>query len=183
MNDPHYKTMTNFLVSMGTEDVPHTEKNYLAHLINVHRLMESEGCDVELCRAGMFHSIYGTETFQRFKLPLERRGELRELIGPRAERLAYFNSAMDRTTFDAAVARTEDPARFRDRITGEEVVLGKAEFDDLCAVHLYDWLEQAVRSRFGWDYRREAYERMARRVGERAVAARQRVYAQETQSQ
>ena len=40
----------------------------------------------------MFHSIYGTERFQGFTLPLERRGEISALIGERAERLAYLNS-------------------------------------------------------------------------------------------
>ena len=39
------------------------------------------------------------------------------------------------------------------------------DFDDLCRVHLYDWLEQAPRSRFGYGYRREAYRGMAERLG------------------
>ena len=43
----------------------------------------------------MFHSIYGTEKFQGFTLPLERRAEVRALIGDRAERLAYLNCAKD----------------------------------------------------------------------------------------
>ena len=58
----------------------------------------------------MFHSIYGTEQFQRFALPLERRGEVRAQIGERAERLAYLNCAMDRASFDAAAASGLGPA-------------------------------------------------------------------------
>ena len=53
------KRLTDFLVDLGVEQVPHTHKSYLAHLVAVYRLMESEGCTEELCRAGMFHSIYG----------------------------------------------------------------------------------------------------------------------------
>src|ERR1700722_19541830 len=123
--------------------------------------MEAEGCEDEVCRAGMFHSIYGTEMFQGFKLPLESRTQVRQLIGERAERLGYFNCAMDRATFDSALDQTGYLYRFIDLITREPIELAKAEFDDLCRVHLYDWLEQAPRSRFGIDFRRTAYLRMA----------------------
>jgi hypothetical protein len=157
----NYKRLTEFLVNLGIEKVPHTEKTYLGHLINVYRLMENEGCTEELCRAGMFHSIYGTQQFQGFKLPLESREELRKLIGVRAEKLAYLNCAMQRETFDEAALGNGETYRFTDRITREPVELSRADFDDLCRVHLYDWLEQAPRSRYGWGYRRSAYRRMS----------------------
>ena len=98
--DKDFKRLTDFLVGMGVEQVPHTHKSYLAHLIAVFRSLESLGCPEDVCRAGMFHSIYGTERFQGFTLPLEQRGEVRTLIGDRAERLAYLNFAMDRASLD-----------------------------------------------------------------------------------
>ena len=150
-----YKELTDFLVALEIDEVPHTQKNYLAHLIAVYRFMKDAGCSEELCRAGMFHSIYGTQQFQGFKLGLEQRDEVRGLIGDRAERLAYLNCAMNRESFDARRA-VRGPYRFRDRITEETVELDRGDFDDLCRVHLYDWLEQAPRSRYGWGYRRDA---------------------------
>jgi hypothetical protein len=177
--DGEYKRLTNFLVGLGIEEVPHTGKSYLAHLIAVYRLMESEGCNEELCRAGMFHSIYGTQQFQGFKLSVEQRAEIRALIGERAERLGYFNCSMDRPSFDRAVQNGVEPYCFTDRLTGEEITLSREEFDDLCRVHLYDWLEQVPRSRFGWGFRREAYRRMAERLGGVALQAYNRVFAQE----
>ena len=96
--------------------------------------MEARGCNEELCRAGMFHSIYGTEKFQGFALPLERRPEVRALIGERAERLAYLNCAMDRASFDRAVAQAAGPYRIVDRLTGAEVELSAGDFDDLCRI-------------------------------------------------
>src|SRR5579872_1149012 len=143
--DGSTRHLTDFLIELGTEKIPHTNKNYLAHVIAVHRLMRDQGCTDELCRAGMFHSIYGTELFQRFALPLERRAEIRALIGERAERLAYFNCALDRAPFDRTVEQG-GPPRVRDRFTGQEVPLSVEDFDDLCRVHLYDWLEQVGRS-------------------------------------
>jgi hypothetical protein len=179
MLDPNYKKMTDFLVSLGTEKVAHSGKSFLAHLIGVYNLMREAGCDQDLCRAGMFHSIYSTETFSHFKLPLERREELRALIGERAERLAYLNCAINRESFDRAVGQDAESYRVLDRLTGQEVEVGRTDFDDLCRVHLYDWLEQVPRSRFGWGYRREAYRRMADRLDSVARQTYDRVFAEE----
>lgn len=173
-----FKQLTDFLLNLGIEQIAHTQKNYLAHLISVYKLMETAGCDEELCRAGMFHSIYGTEKFQGFKLELDQRDELAELIGRRAERLAYWNCLMDRASLDELLTGSQaEPLMLRNRETGELMPLTRREFDDLIAVHLFDWLEQAPRSRFGWDYRRQAYRQMAERLGGAAVTTYDRVFA------
>jgi hypothetical protein len=173
--------MTDFLVEMGVEQVPHTHKTYLGHLIAVFRSLEAGGCPQEVCRAGMFHSIYGTERFQGFTLPLERRGEIRTLIGDRAERLAYLNCAMERASFDRALEQPVEPYQIIDRFSGEEVDLSPSDFDDLCWVHLFDWLEQVPRSR-DWDYRRTAYRRMAERLGRVAVQQYEQTFADSVRS-
>jgi hypothetical protein len=174
-----FKRLTDFLVGLNVEQVPHTDKSYLAHLVGVYRLMESRGCTEEVCRAGMFHSIYGTEMFQGFKLALDRRPDVRALIGDRAERLAYLNCALDRASLDRAVEPGAGACRIVDRLTGQPVELSPGDFDDLCRVHLYDWLEQVPRSRWGWGYRRAAYRRMAERLGPVALEAYDRVFAAE----
>jgi len=179
MNDPLYKQMTDFLLGLGIEEMSHTGKTYLGHLLAVHRLMQVQGCEHDACRAAMFHSIYGTEEFQRFQLPVERRHEVCAVIGERAERLAYLNCAMDRASFDAALQLGQPPYPMRDRFTGEEVMLGREDFDDLCRVQLYDWLEQVPRSRRGYGYRRAAYRGIAERLGPDALAAYDRVFASE----
>src|SRR5262245_25981997 len=171
-----FKQLTDFLVNLGIEQVAHTQKNYLAHLISVYKLMQAGGCDEDLSRAGLFHSIYGTERFQGFKLPLERRTELAEMIGSRAERLAYWNCLMDRSSLDNLLLQAEEPYLLRNRESGEMMQLTRRELDDLCCVHLFDWLEQAPRSSFGWDYRRRAYRQMAERLGSRALQAYDKVF-------
>jgi hypothetical protein len=174
--DKNFKRLTNFLVEMGVEQVAHTHKSYLAHLIAVYRLLESQGLPEDVCRAGMYHSIYGTEKFQGFTLPLDRRGEVRALIGDRAEWLAYLNCAMDRSSFDRVIDQAVEPYQILDRINGEEVNLSRQDFDDLCRVHLYDWLEQVPRSQ-EWDYRQEAYRRMAARLGRSSQENFEQIYA------
>src|SRR5262249_36527926 len=155
-------------------------KTYMAHLAGLYRYLEEHGFGEEVARAGMFHSIYGTELFQGFKLPVERRSEVRELIGERAERLAYWNCAMDRASFDRAIQLPSGPYRIVDRLTGETIEMTAEDFDDLCRIHLYDWMEQVARSK-RWDYRRAAYQRMAERLGTGPRAEFGRVFAQETE--
>ncbi|MFN4258476.1 MAG: DUF6817 domain-containing protein [Gemmataceae bacterium] len=176
MASTNFKHLTDFLIAQGIDKIGHTQKTYLAHLIGVYRDLESWGCAAELCQAGMFHSIYGTERFQGFKLPLTQRDEVRQLIGDRAEWLAYLNCAIDRTIFDHTVPQQQEPYVIRDRITGADVTLSENDFNDLCRIHLCDWLEQVPRSR-EWDYRRAAYRHMAARLGGAALEAYERVFA------
>ena len=176
--DPKYREMIDFLRGLGTEDVPHSgEKGFLAHLVAVARDLESWGCDRDVCRAGLFHSIYGTELFRRWSLPLERRGEVRALIGERAEWLAFVNCMMDRTSFEVLL---ESQGNFciRNRETGEPIELSRQDYDDLVYLRLCDWLEQVARSN-RWDYRRDAIRKMAQRLGGIADESYQRVYAHE----
>lgn len=168
---------TDFLLGLGTDKVPHTgDDAFMTHLISVHRDLDAWGCEEAVCLGGLYHSIYGTELFQRFALPLERRGEVRALAGARAERLGYLNSAMDRPSFDAILA-DHGPRRMRDRFTDETVDFTDREFEDLCTIHLCDWLEQLPRGQ-RWDYRHDAYRRLADHLGGVAKDGYDRVYAQ-----
>lgn len=174
--EPTFRELTDFFIAIGADQVGHTDKTYLAHAIAVHRDLKSWGCDDELCRVGMFHSIYGTEKFQRFTLPLDRRAELKGLIGERAEYLAYLNCALVRPSLDPNLPKDEGPYVIEDRLTGGSVELSAEDFDDLVRVHLCDWLEQVPRSE-EWDYRRDSYKAMAERLGGVALESFRKVYA------
>jgi hypothetical protein len=177
--ETHFKQMTNFIRSVGADDIEHSERTYLAHAIGVANDLRKWGCNEVMCDAAVFHSIYGTELFQRFTLPLERRDEVRELIGETAEKFAYLNCAMDRAKFDESIHQTTDPYFIGDRFAGEDVELTEAEFDDLVRMHLCDWLEQVGHSK-SWDYRRDAYRQMAVRLGGFPLEEYDRVFAMET---
>jgi hypothetical protein len=177
MNDPDYAKMIEFLRGLEIEQVTHTgQKGFLAHLVAVFHDLERWGCSRDVCRAGLFHSIYGTELFRRWSLPLDRRADVQAVIGERAERLAYANCLMDRSSFDALL-ESEGPYGLRNRETGETMELSRGDFDDLVRVHLCDWLEQVARSG-RWDYRPEAMRRMAKRLGGIAQESYDRVYSQ-----
>ncbi len=171
-----FKQMTDYIVSLGAADVSHTDKSYLAHAIGVYNDLRKWDASEEVARAGLFHSIYGTQIFQGFTLPVERRPELQALIGDHAEKLAYVNCFMDRGSLDAQLEQIDGPYSIIHRETGEEIELTKAEYDDLVTLHLCDWLEQVPRAQ-KWDYRRDAYRRMAERLGGVALENWERVYA------
>lgn len=172
------KELTDYIIKLGAADLPHTEKTYLAHAIGVYTDLRAWDCDDALCDAGLFHSIYGTQGFQGFTLPLEKRQELQELIGQRAERLAYLNCFMQRETLDALVDQQQEEYVLRHRVSGEPLTLSPQEFDDLCTLHLCDWLEQAPRSAHP-QTRRAAYRGMAKRLGGVAEESFYRVFAEE----
>jgi hypothetical protein len=176
MSQNSFKRMTDFFMAVGANDVSHSEKTYLAHAIGVHNDLKEWGCSEDVCRGGMFHSIYGTQKFQSFTLPLERRPELRELIGERPERLAYLNCMMDRDSFDRAAKQADGPYRIIQRVTKEVIDVSPQDFDDLCTIHLCDWVEQVGRSQ-QWDYRRDAYRTLADRLGGIAAESYGRVFA------
>ena len=62
---------------------------FFKHLTAVEDTMRDLGADHDLVNAGLFHSIYGTEGFQAFTVPLSRRPEIRGLIGERAEHICF----------------------------------------------------------------------------------------------
>ena len=178
-----------FLESLGTADVAHTGGDFLHHLRAVHDLLRAHGAPEHIAAAGLFHSIYGTERFQDFTLPLNQRPKVRALIGDQAERLAWLNCVMDRASFDNAVAQALNnpepnsaPQTIHDR-EGAEIPITTNELRDLAQVHLFDWLEQVERSASdqpgGWDYRRQAYEQMAALIGGPAQTLYKEVFARE----
>lgn len=172
------KTMTDYLIEFGAEHVPHTGKTYLGHAVSVYQDMKGWQADDELCRAAMFHSIYGTLGFETLTLPLDRRGELRDLIGERAEKLVYTNCAMDRDSLFSQVDQYQDHYQIKDRFTNGYVSLSRAEFEDLMQLHLCDFLEQVERTN-EWDYAREAMGILSARIGAAARKAYEATFARE----
>jgi len=172
------KKFAEFFREEGANDIGHSDITYLAHAMGVYRDLKFWGCDEELCHMAIFHSIYGTESFQGYTLPLDRRGEIQSFIGERAERLAYLNCALTYESFDRNFKEGAMSYNFFDRFKNEEVELSPNDFEDLCRVHLCDRLEQAGRS-MDWDWRRETFEGMAEFLGGVAKESYDRVYAEE----
>ena len=192
--------MHDFLRQSIPEALAHTGKDsFDSHLQGVETILRLWNAKDEVCRAGLFHSIYGTEAFQGFKLALANRPRLRDLIGCKAERLAWIFCVVDRKTVDVTLYEPEylqnqphhgiqfyarpELGRFPIPLEDEE------EWLDFLELSLADWLEQVEGAAqkenklFGWkkgeawSYRRRAFARMAEvlveRRGERLRAAKE----------
>ena len=150
-------------------------------------MLKAWGAGDDVCDAGLFHSIYGTEGFQGFCLPYERRDDVRALIGTRAERLVYVFCVVDRLSVDNDLDSPPGTHAFKARpeLGGFDIPTSDTFWFDFISLTLADWLEQvegaagSANPLFEWDqgeawgYRRKAYQRMAEIVGESIPQAKE----------
>jgi hypothetical protein len=132
------------------------------HLRGVQAVLRYWGAPEHVASAGLFHSIYGTEGFQGFALPLSERSAIQNMIGTKAEKLCFVFCMVDRSTLDQTVfewdkkknekhqkytANTNDESstftlRARPELGRFDMVLDKEEWLDFVELTLADWLEQ-----------------------------------------
>lgn len=57
------------LDGFATEAIEHFGRRLHDHLVGTWRILRDWGAPVHLCRAGLFHAVYGTGTFPAAALP------------------------------------------------------------------------------------------------------------------
>lgn len=90
--------------ALGAEDVGHSGgRTLFTHLRGTYDLLDQWGAAEHVKVAGLFHSIYGTNTFRHQCLqPTAKNRELvAKLIGPKAEHLVYLFCTSNRPRFNA----------------------------------------------------------------------------------
>ena len=150
------------------------------HLKGVQAVLRYWKAPEYLASAGLFHSIYGTEGFQGFSLPLSERAAIRDIIGPQAEKLCFIFCMLDRSTLDQTVFEWQ-PGQLKENYTlyarpelGRfPLELNQEEWLDFVELTLTDWLEQVEGAAskpsdiYFWNkgeaycYRRDAYLKMS----------------------
>jgi hypothetical protein len=124
-----------------TDVTPHSGRHLIDHLVGVYRLLESWGNASEVCRAGLFHSIYGTNIFDVKSAPFSDRAIIREAIGERAERLAFLFCVSDRpVAFLQAAA--EQIYVLSDTVHHETMAITASEIDALIEIEVANFVEQ-----------------------------------------
>ena len=156
------------------------------HLRGVQSVLRGWNSPDHIVKAGLFHSLYGTEGFQGFSLPLSERGAIRDLIGERAERLCWIFCMVDRMTVDeSAIDWTAEEScgdgeedrvltfSSRAELGRFSITVGREEWLDFLELTLADWLEQVEGASFNpsdlflwragesYAYRRDAYAAMS----------------------
>ena len=77
------------LDELRTDDSPHSKRTLRTHLLGTLQYLRDWGLDEPVAVAGLFHSIYGTQSYTRQSTSLDDRHEMRARMGERAERLAW----------------------------------------------------------------------------------------------
>ena len=151
------------------------------HLKGVQAVERFWEAPEHLTNAALFHSIYGTEGFAGFALPLSERNAVRSIIGEKAEKLCFIFCMVDRSTVDKTVLEWKQPVlegalftfHSRPEVGRFNISLSKTEWLDFIELTLADWLEQCEGAAskpltiFRWkkgeaySYRRLAYGKMS----------------------
>lgn len=93
LNDTHRA----FLIGEAkTDQIKHSQRTLFDHLVGTHTLLEWWGNSEDVCTAGLFHSIYGTNHFQRRPWPINDRRTIQNLIGYTAELLVFLFATSNR---------------------------------------------------------------------------------------
>ena len=99
MQEQYWDHLRDFLISLDANKTRHSGRTLYDHLKGVHDLLRDWDNEHHVCMAGLFHSIYGTNTFKHQSM--DDRGKLIEIIGVRAELLVHLFSTADRPLFES----------------------------------------------------------------------------------
>ena len=127
------------LRELGADDTTHGDRVLLNHLRGVYALLYRWRGDDAVSRAGLFHSVYGSQAFP-VSLALETdRLRVRKVIGEKSEVIAYTFGRSDRNfLFQSGPAH----AKLLDRINGELIDLDLEFLRALVEIEVANMLEQ-----------------------------------------
>lgn len=128
------------LRAWGADETDHSGRTLLDHLVGTADLLHAWGNPEPLCHVGLFHSVYGTRSFQIQTVPLERRAEVAALVGPEVERLAFLFCVLDRRGLREAPDGAD--VILRDHATGAPRPVTAAELHQLLEVEVANVLDQ-----------------------------------------
>jgi glycosyltransferase involved in cell wall biosynthesis len=140
--DPALRPALAFLLDeakIGLVDI--FGNSFLSHVVGTWRLLRNMNADVAVARAGLFHSIY---IDNRVTPDALRRLRVRQVIGERSERLVYAFCAINGVHIERALDDAA-PIELPDRFAIATLRLSRADFDDVCLIHLAEWTEKAPR--------------------------------------
>jgi hypothetical protein len=145
--DPDIASALALLDEIGAEDVAHPRGTLADHLHGTYDILRRWGCPPDVYRAGLYHSVYGTDVFQTVTLAPDARDKVTAAIGPEAERLAYLYCALVRDSLYENLTSGGPPYRLRDRSDGSSIEITRDEYASLVTIDLANRLEQLPHSR------------------------------------
>jgi len=128
-------------VLQWTTKTQHSGRTLYDHLLGTYHLLREWGCDRDVCLAGLFHSIYGTEVFRHPTVHLNNREMITRIIGHKAEYLAYRFCVTKRPEV-FILAHAGAHRYLADMKTGLALYVGEKELEQLCRIECANLIEQ-----------------------------------------
>jgi hypothetical protein len=104
VTDQKLQEMIVLLRELGADAIPHSSRSLLDHLSGTYDVLNQWHCDSDVCKAGLFHSIFGTPSFPHALVADDDLDRIRNLIGERAVLLVRMFSRMDLSSLAGIVA-------------------------------------------------------------------------------
>lgn len=131
--------LLRFLAQAGAGERPHSGGHLLEHLVGTYQLLRAWDCSESACHAGLFHSIYGTSSFEDACIPLASRAAVAKQIGTVAEQLVYLFAIAERP---AGLLRSGSTLNIVSRLDGTQAAVSRQQSQDLIAIECANLAEQ-----------------------------------------
>jgi 2OG-Fe(II) oxygenase superfamily len=95
VTDQKLRKIIVLLRELGADAIPHSSRSLLDHLIGTYEILNQWHCDSDVCKAGLFHSVFGTRSSPQALVADDYHDTIRNLIGERALLLVRMFSRMD----------------------------------------------------------------------------------------
>lgn len=95
INEQELREMMSLLRELHADAIPHSSRSLIDHLSGTYQLLGKWQCDSDVCKAGLFHSVFGTPSFPHSLLADDYVPRMRALIGERALLLVKLFSRLD----------------------------------------------------------------------------------------
>jgi len=135
VKDLTFTKKIDFLKSIGSDKIEHSGATLLEHLIGTSEKLKEMGAPQYLQDAGLFHSVYGTVYFMPDDGLIENRQVVKNLIGDKAEEIAYWFCILDKP-------RNENIWNIKsDKLRQDLIMLEQANQDDMSENNIMTWEE------------------------------------------
>ena len=135
VKDLTFTKKIDFLKSIGSDKIEHSGATLLEHLIGTSEKLKDMGAPQYLQDAGLFHSVYGTVSFMPEGGLVEDRQVIKDLIGDKAEEIAYWFCILEQP-------RLENIWNIKsDKLRQDLIMLEQANDDDMSKKRMMTWEE------------------------------------------
>jgi hypothetical protein len=166
------------LEELGVEDVEHPSGTLMEHLQGTYDLLAGWGCPPHVCVAGLYHSVYGTEFFEKQTLGLDARERVKAAAGDAAEELVFLYCVIRRRSLYDNLERG-GPYTVETRSGKVLPLTGVEQFSELLTLDLANRIEQLDENPLGsleLEQERRTYERAVPVLTQEAVRSLRSVF-------